>query len=86
VVLSNTKQFSVSVKSRKDLENNLIARCLKDETFKSNFLVNPKMVIEKELGTELPENLKIEVLEEDETHSFLVIPSNPYSEFTEEEL
>jgi hypothetical protein len=76
----------LGVRTRKDLEIHLITRALKDEGFKREFLANPKVVVEKELGTKLPEELEINVLEETEDTLYMVLPCNPYEGMSEEEL
>lgn len=76
----------LALKSRKDLEIYLITRALKDEVFKQDLIANPKAVIEQELGTKLPENLKINVLEESEDTIYIVLPCNPYDGIHEDEL
>jgi hypothetical protein len=76
----------LAVRGRKDLETLLIARSFEDERFKQELLTNPKGVIEKELGTELPESLEIKVIEETETALYMVIPKNPYEGWAESEL
>jgi hypothetical protein len=76
----------LAVRTRKDLEIHLITRALKDEGFKREFLANPKGVVEKELGTKLPEELEINVLEETEDTLYMVLPCNPYEGMSEEEL
>lgn len=74
------------VKTRNDLEVHLITRALKDEGFWQEMLVNPKAVVENELGTKLPEGLEIHILEETETTLFMVLPNNPYEKLSEQEL
>lgn len=76
----------LALKNRKDLEINLITRSLKDEDFKQELIANPKAVIEQELGTKLPEKLKINVLEETENTIYMVLPCNPYEGMSEEEV
>src|SRR4028119_64124 len=82
-VQSNSK---LVVRTRKDLEIHLITRALKDEAFKRELLANPKAVVEKELGTKLPEELEINVLEETENTFYMVLPCNPYEGMSEEKL
>jgi hypothetical protein len=82
-VQSNSK---LVVRTRKDLEIYLITRALKDEAFKQELLANPKAVVEKELGTKLPEELGINILEETEDTLYMVLPYNPYEGISEEEL
>ena len=76
----------LAVRTRKDLEVHLITRALKDEGFKRELLANPKVIVEKELGTKLPEELEINVLEETEDTLYMVLPCNPYEGMSEEEL
>ena len=76
----------LAVRTRKDLDIHLITRALKDEGFKQELLANPKAVVEKELGTKLPEELEINVLEETEDTLYMVLPCNPYEGISEEEL
>ncbi len=80
------RNSKLAVRSRKDLETQLIARTFKDEAFKQELQANPSAVVEKELGTKLPEGTDIKVLEETETTLYMVLPSNPYGEMTEPEL
>jgi hypothetical protein len=79
-------ESKLAVRTRKDLEIHLITRALKDEGFKQELLANPKAVVEKELGTKLPEDLEINVLEETEDTLYMVLPCNPYEGMSEEEL
>ena len=80
------KDSKLALKSRKDLEIHLITRALKDEDFKRELIANPKAVIESELGTKLPDELEINVLEETEDTIYMVLPCNPYEGLSEEEL
>lgn len=76
----------LALRTRKDLEVHLITRALKDEGFKQKLLANPKAVVEQELGTKLPEELEINVLEETEDTVCIVLPCNPYEGVSQEEL
>jgi hypothetical protein len=76
----------LAVKTRKDLEIYLITRALKDEDFREELIANPKAVVEKELGTKLPEELEIKVLEETEDTLYMVLPCNPYEGISEDDL
>ena len=76
----------LAVKTRKDLEIYLITRALKDEGFRQELVANPKAVVEKELGANLPEELEIKVLEETEDTLYMVLPCNPYEGISEDEL
>jgi len=74
------------LKTRKDLEIHLITRALKDESFRAELIANPKAVIEQEIGSKLPDELEITVLEETEDTIYMVLPCNPYEGLLEEEL
>jgi hypothetical protein len=76
----------LGLRTRKDLEIHLITRALKDEEFKRELIANPKAVIESELGTKLPDELEINVLEETEDTIYMVLPCNPYDGMSEEQL
>ncbi|OUL32376.1 NHLP leader peptide family RiPP precursor [Nostoc sp. 106C] len=76
----------LTVKTRKDLEIHLITRALKDEGFRQELMANPKAVVEQELGSKLPEELEINVLEETEDTLYMVLPCNPYEGISEEDL
>ena len=68
--------------NRKEFENNLIVKALKDESFKDELITNPRAVYERELGKSIPESISIEVIEETPDKVYLVLPSKP--EVTEE--
>jgi hypothetical protein len=75
----------LAVRTRKDLELQLIARCFEDKEFYQELLANPKGAIDKEFKTQLPQNIEIQVVQETETTLFMVLPYNPY-QLSEEEL
>ncbi len=52
----------------------LLARAMKDETFRQELLTNPKMLIEHELGVTLPQDVTIQVHEDTPTTIHLVLP------------
>jgi hypothetical protein len=58
----------------KDLEALLISKAMADEAFKSELISNPKAVIAREIGEELPEDVEIEVLEPTQKKLYLVLP------------
>ena len=76
----------LAVRTRKELEINLITRALKHEDFRQELVANPKAVVEKELGSKLPDDLEIKVLEETEDTLYMVLPCNPYEGISEEDL
>ena len=52
----------------------LLERAQSDATFKQELLHNPKAVLTKELGANIPENVELKVLEETQSTHWLVIP------------
>ncbi len=64
----------------KDLEAQLISKAMADEAFKSELISNPKEVIAREIGQELPEGVEIEVLESTPKKLYLVLPLKVESE------
>jgi len=72
-------------KQRKQLEEKLIAKAMKDETFRKNLLENPKTAIEEETGIKLPESINLKVVEENPSNFYLVLPPTINPE-TEDEL
>ncbi len=59
------------------LKGDLAAWAVKYPQFRSELIRNPRAMVEKELGTRLPEGLEVRILEEDEDTLYLVIPHNP---------
>jgi hypothetical protein len=80
------KDSKLALKTRKDLEIHLITRALKDESFRVELITNPKTVIEQEIGSKLPDELEVTVLEETADTVYMVLPCNPYEGLSEEEL
>jgi hypothetical protein len=60
--------------SRKEYEDKLIARAMKDPDFRKDLLSNPKEVVEREFGIKLPPNVHLKAVEESENHLYLVLP------------
>ena len=61
-------------KSRRYFEEILIAKALKNDFFKEELIRNPRAVIAKEFGTQLPTDIEIIVLEETKTILYVVLP------------
>ena len=64
----------------KDLETLLISKAMADEAFKIELISNPKAVIAREIGQELPQSVEIEVLEPTSKKLYLVLPLKVESE------
>lgn len=68
-----------TLRSRTDLEQLLRTRAHKDETFRQDFLANPRAVLERDYpdyfpGGKVPDGKVIKVTEEDEQTLHLVLP------------
>jgi hypothetical protein len=67
-------QASGGSSCRAELERKLIQRSLEDEEFRRRLLDDPKGAVEQELGTQLPQEIKIRVVEESPDTIYLVLP------------
>jgi hypothetical protein len=64
----------------------VIAKAWQDEAYRKELIADPKGVLQKEFGVELPEGLSIEVLEESPSKLYIVIPPKPTGELSDEQL
>jgi hypothetical protein len=62
---------------RAEIERRLIQRSLQDEDYRRRLLADPKAALEEELGTPLPEAVRIVAVEETANTIYLVLPSAP---------
>jgi hypothetical protein len=62
---------------RRDIEARIIAKAWKDEAYKQELLTNPKAVIEREFEIQLPEEVSIQIREENPTSLYFVLPILP---------
>ena len=72
------------MKTRAELEVELIARVADDDAFRARFLENPKEVIQEVVGVAIPENFTIQVHEENSMTAHIVLP--PSDRLTQEDL
>ncbi len=52
----------------------LIAKAWTDEAFRQQLLSNPKAAVEQELGSALPEGMKVEIIQEPANTFYIVLP------------
>jgi len=76
---------------REQMERRLVARSLQDDAFRRRLLSDPKRAVEEELGTRLPEGVRVVAVEETADTIYLRLPStSPLGEeggeFSEREL
>ncbi len=62
--------------TEKSIEQILAEKAIQDPAFKAALKANPKAALAKELGTELPADLQVEVVETSETKFYVVLPSD----------
>ena len=78
------------METRKQLEQRVIEKAMKNEEFRQQLLTSPKETLEREFGFKIPESFSINVLEEDSKTFYLLLPSkiNPETadELTEADL
>ncbi|ACC81660.1 NHLP leader peptide family RiPP precursor [Nostoc punctiforme] len=75
--------------TRQDIEARIIAKAWKDESYKQELLTNSKAVIEREFGVEFPADVTVQVLQENPTSLYFVLPLSPTAimqELSEEQL
>jgi len=60
--------------SRKDVREALVRTALKDEAFRESLVADPKLVVERALGTKLPGAMEVVVVQETDERMFIVLP------------
>jgi hypothetical protein len=59
---------------RQNIERRVVKRAWNDAEFRARLLEDPKSALEEELGVELPERLRVSVVEEQPDHLCIVLP------------
>lgn len=68
-----------------DIQAEVVKRAMKDETFRNELLKDPKGTINKTFDLNLPDNIEVKAIEEDESTMTLFVP--PYrGELSEDDL
>ncbi len=70
--------------TREQIIASLVAKAWQDDNFKNEFISNPKAVIQRETGKEIPADVQINVLEETPKQAYFVIPNKPDVDSSEE--
>jgi Nitrile hydratase, alpha chain len=63
--------------AREQMERRLIEKSVEDEAFRQRLIEDPKGAVEQELGTRLPEEVRVVTVEETQDTIYLVLPSTP---------
>jgi hypothetical protein len=62
---------------RTEMERRLIEKSLQDESFRRRLVEDPKGTVEEELGTRLPEEVRVVAVKESAETIYLVLPATP---------
>ena len=60
---------------RAEIKRRLLERSLQDDVFRQQLLADPRSILEREIGTQLPEDLRVVAVEETADTFYLVLPS-----------
>jgi hypothetical protein len=72
-----SRDATIDVLTRADLEHALITRVVDDPSFRARLIAAPKEVLRAEYGVDIPNEFKVEVLEESSARTYLILPANP---------
>ena len=64
----------------------LVERAQKDEQFRKQLLDDPKKAVESETGKPVPSGVQIHVMEQSNSHVYVVLPERSQGELTDEDL
>ena len=81
-----TKDYAELLQQRHELELRIVSKAWEDDAFKEKLLKDPKAILARELGVELPKELTVKVRQESPTTAYLRIPSAPKRTKMSEEL
>jgi hypothetical protein len=59
---------------RTEIERRIVQRSLQDDAFRQRLLADPRAAVEEELGTRLPEEVRVVAVEETADTAYLVLP------------
>jgi len=59
---------------RAEMERRLVEKSLQNDAFRQRLLEDPKAAVEAELGTQLPEEVRVVAVEETANTAYLVLP------------
>ena len=62
---------------RQQMERRLVEKSLEDDAFRQKLVEDPKGAVEQELGTRLPEDVRVVTVEETQDTIYLVLPGTP---------
>ena len=62
---------------RAEMERRIVQRSIEDDAFRQQLLEDPKAAVEQELGSRLPEGVRVVTVEETADTIYLVLPGTP---------
>lgn len=65
------------MKNIRTIEQQLIEKAMRDQSFRKKLFKNPELTIEEEFNIKLPESFKIGVLQENVNSMYLILPPMP---------
>jgi hypothetical protein len=71
---------------RTEAESRIIQRSIEDDAFRQRLLEDPKAAVEQEIGTQLPDEVRVVAVEETADTIYLVLPGTPMAGGGGEEL
>jgi hypothetical protein len=83
--MKEQQQQQALVSIRQQIETQIIAKAMENQTYRQQLLTNPTAIIGKEFGVEIPNNVKVTILEENTNNLYFVLPNTP-NEIPEEGL
>ncbi|MGO4540796.1 NHLP leader peptide family RiPP precursor [Paenibacillus sp. 2TAB19] len=69
----------------KSLQDQIIQKAWEDAEFKKKLLADPKAAVKEAFGTEIPDSLEVEVLEETDSKKYFILPQSPAKSVTSSE-
>ncbi len=89
--MNSEKENKREMPTWQEFQQGLIAKAMEDESFRKELLENPKSVMESEMAkldteAKLPDEVDIKVIEQPENAIYIVLPTQPNSELSDNEL
>ena len=63
--------------ARAEMERRIVQRSIEDDAFRQRLIEDPKGAVEQELGSRLPEEVRVVAVEETAETIYLVLPGTP---------
>lgn len=76
--------FKIKYKSRSELNELIVKEVLSNDNFRKRLLRDPKATLADFIGTEIPENVKMNILVESPEQFYFVLPPGVYPEAGDE--